>query len=52
MDKIDLEQLETATKIAAYIVEQYGEKYWPLFARLDKELRDRQKRTIRLAQYH
>ena len=47
----DLEKLEQATNIAAGIVRRQGEVYWPIFERLDKELRGRKKRFSRLNDY-
>ena len=50
-DDIDLEKLKAATEKMAWIVETYGDTYWPLFDRLDRELRQRQARTERLNKY-
>ena len=45
------EKLEDALYIAAYVVERYGDKFWPIFERLEKELHERRSRAERLAAY-
>ena len=49
--EINLEALMAATEKMAWIVETYGDIYWPLFDRLDRELRQRQARDDRLKRY-
>lgn len=51
MADIPIEDIEEATKIAAHVVRTYGDLYWPLFARLEKELKDHRSREERLAKY-
>jgi len=51
MDNIAIKDIEAATKTAAFVVRTYGDKYWPLFARLERELKDRRSRLERLSQY-
>lgn len=51
MEEILIADIEKATKIAASVVKNYGEKYWPLFARLERELEERKSRSNRLAKY-
>lgn len=41
--------LESAVRTAAAIVTLYGEKYWPIFERLEQELAERRARTARLS---
>lgn len=45
------EDLEQAAMIAAEIVRQLGETYWPIFARLERELEARESRAKRLARF-
>lgn len=42
------DRLENAIRIAARVVDLYGEKYWPVFERLEAELEARQSRKARL----
>lgn len=49
--EVSLGDLRKATEKMARIVEIYGDKYWPLFDRLDRELRQREERSQRLARY-
>lgn len=51
MENISQKDIETATRIAADLVAHYGEVYWPIFSRLEKELKARQSRSARLAKY-
>lgn len=43
--------LEHAAMIAAEIVRQLGETYWPILARVEKELDARDSRAKRLARF-
>ena len=47
----EVADLEHAAMIAAEIVRQLGETYWPIFARLEKELDARDSRAKRLARF-
>lgn len=49
--ELSLDRLERATILAARIVHQFGNAYWPVFDRLDKELTERKQRAGRLARY-
>ncbi len=51
MDNIATKDIEAATRIAADLVANYGEVYWPIFSRLEKELKARQSRSARLAKF-
>ena len=42
------EDIEVALKSVAHLVEKYGEKYWPIFERLEAELKSRRSRSKRL----
>ena len=44
-------EIEHALQIAARIVHRYGDVYWPLFERLERELADRRSRSSRLNTY-
>ena len=43
------EELENGLSIVARLIECYGDSYWPIFERLEKELLDRQKRRLNMA---
>ena len=43
-DKVALSDLRQAYKIAAQLVAKDGDKYLPLFERLDKEMQSREKK--------
>ena len=51
MENIATKDIEAATRIAADLVANYGEVYWPIFSRLEKELKARQSRSARLAKF-
>ena len=36
MSEVNIEVLEKATSAAAHIVTEHGEKYWPVFERLER----------------
>ncbi|GJL91258.1 hypothetical protein [Hyphococcus sp.] len=42
------EDIEKGLRSAARIVDRYGEVYWPLFDRLERELENRRSRASRL----
>lgn len=44
-------QLEDALKIAARVIDLYGDAYWPIFDRLEHELNLRRNRSARLNSY-
>ena len=44
-------EIETALCSAARVVDRYGEVYWPLFERLERELIERRARASRLGAY-
>jgi hypothetical protein len=44
-----LDQLKRARATMAELIQAHGEKYWPLFQRLDEACRDRESRAKRLA---
>ena len=44
-------QLEDALKIAARVIDLYGDAYWPIFDRLERELNLRRNRRARLNSY-
>lgn len=44
-------QLEDALKIAARVIDLYGDAYWPIFDRLEHELNLRRNRSARLNTY-
>lgn len=47
-NKVSEKELEAALHSVAQLVSSYGEKYWPIFERLEKELEDRRSRSKRL----
>lgn len=47
-NKVSERELEVALLSVAQLVNSYGEKYWPIFERLEKELEDRRSRSERL----
>ena len=44
-------RLERALSIAAQVVDLFGEKYWPIFERLESELEARRDRKARIRTY-
>ncbi len=51
LDKGCVRQLEEAAHIAANVVSQYGDKYWPIFDRIETELVARRSREERLSKF-
>lgn len=57
-DQLSLEQIKRAYHQAAKIVARYGDKYLPIFERLEKEYNERKdkvktlKRAIQIAEKH
>lgn len=47
----DLPRLENATRYAAKIVMNLGDEYWPLFERLERELKELKGRKARLQEF-
>ena len=42
-------EIEAALHSVAQLVNVYGDKYWPIFERLESELDNRKSKTIRLS---
>lgn len=47
---ISMEELEEGRRIAAHVVQQCGDEYWPIFDLLDAELSKRLEQENRLIQ--
>ena len=47
-NKVSERELETALHAVAQLVNSYGNKYWPIFERLENELDDMRSRSKRL----
>ena len=47
-NQISEKEIETALHSIALLVDQYGEKYWPIFVRLELELEKRRSKSKRL----
>jgi hypothetical protein len=43
--------LETALQVVASVIQRFGNAYWPVFDRLEKELEFRRSRNSRLTSY-
>lgn len=43
------QDIEGALRSVAHLVNAYGDKYWPIFERLEKELELRRSRSTRLS---
>ena len=43
-------EIEAALHSVAQLVSAYGDKYWPIFERLEEELKNRRSKSMRLAQ--
>ncbi len=43
------EEIEDGLSLVARLIECYGDSYWPIFERLEKELLDRQNRRLNMA---
>ena len=46
-----ISRIENALKVLAQLIESYGDAYWPLFVRLEKELDARRSRHDRLQKF-
>ncbi len=44
-------ELEKALRSVARLIDRYGDAYWPLFERLEAELKERNSRKDRLSAY-
>jgi hypothetical protein len=42
------EDIEDGLSVVARLIDRYGEVYWPVFERLEKEVQDRKPRSSRL----
>lgn len=42
-------EIEAALNSVAQLVSTYGDKYWPIFERLEEELKNRRSKSVRLA---
>jgi hypothetical protein len=51
VNTIENTKLEKAVSVAASLVEDLGDEYWPVFERLDSELSKRQSRFKRLRKF-
>lgn len=51
MSNLTVTRLEKAVSVAASLVEDLGDEYWPVFERLDSELSKRQSRFKRLRKF-
>lgn len=47
-NKVSEREIEAALHSVAQLVSSYGDKYWPIFERLEKELEKRRSRSRRL----
>jgi hypothetical protein len=45
------EDIEKAMSFVAWVINLYGESYWPIFERLEEELRSRKARQLKLQTY-
>lgn len=50
-EQLTVARLERAATLAAQIVSLFGDDYWPIFDRLDKELAGRASRQARLEKF-
>ena len=48
--QVSSKEIEAALHSVAQLVNVYGDKYWPIFERLEEELKNRRSKSIRLAQ--
>lgn len=45
---ISEEEIEDGLNVVARLIDRYGDVYWPVFERLEKELQDRKSRSSRI----
>jgi len=50
-NKDSLSRLRRATKVAAKLVDLYGDAYWPIFDRMESELRAIEMREQKLSRF-
>jgi len=50
-NKDSLHRLRRATKVAAKLVDLYGDAYWPIFDRMESELRAIEMREQKLSRF-
>lgn len=48
--RVSEQEIEAALHSVAQLVNAYGDKYWPIFERLEVELENRRSRSLRLAE--
>lgn len=48
-NQISDQELEAALDLLAEFIERYTEKYWPIFDRIESELKARQAKSARLS---
>jgi len=48
---VDKDRLEQATRFSAKLVREKGQEYWPVFERLEKELRIRDTQEKKLREF-
>ena len=51
MVKTDLHRLEQAARFSAMLVTEFGDDYWPLFERLERELKTEREKLERLREF-
>ncbi len=51
MGKTTDQEIENALRSMSQIIAHHGEAYWPIFDRLENELKIRRSRAARLARY-
>ena len=47
--KVSEQELEQALRSLALLIQKHGQKYWPIFDRIDQELKKIQNRKCKLA---
>ena len=45
------QRIENALRVVARVIDHYGDAYWPVFERLERELEDKRKRDSALSRY-
>lgn len=49
--RITEQRIENALRVVACVIDHYGDVYWPVFERLERELEDKRKRVSALSRY-
>ena len=49
--RITEQRIENALHVVACVINHYGDVYWPVFERLERELADKRKRESALSRY-